>query len=88
MKTFTPTAAVAAATLRGLAEAILALDMNHPHSFEAAISIGAEIERTAVKVVEEADAARFNAVWGEPLVVLKQEADLHRALLTAARGVA
>lgn len=49
------TAAVAAATLRGLAHAILELDLNHPHSFEAALSIGAEIERTAGKVVEEAE---------------------------------
>ena len=51
----TPTAAVAAATLRGLAQAILNLDLTHPHAFEQVVSIGFEIERTAGKVVEEGE---------------------------------
>ena len=74
----TPTAAVAAATLRGLAEAILGLDLTHPHAFEAAVSIGAEIESTAGRVVEEADIARFEKTWG----VLQQEANLHTEILS------
>ena len=73
-----PTAAVAAATLRGLAQAILNLDLTHPHAFEQAVGIGAEIESTAGRVVEEADIARFEKTWG----VLQQEADLHTEILS------
>lgn len=55
----TPLERAAEATLTGLAQQILDLDFEDPMAFEQVVTIGAEIERTAGRAVEDRGELEF-----------------------------
>ncbi len=73
--------------LKGIQAQIADLDLDEPMAVEMAIQLGSNFETVAGRIRKEADDARFDMIWANPMAgVLQQEDDLMAAVLACVKA--